>query len=132
MWRSPSPGSPAFASLRRLGDICLLITGIFPDSLRRKLVDLDYYFGMGGSAYAQLSRSQASAFGRDLFGELATKFVPFSNVLGEITEKSGLQSDSDLLRLYERWLLTGSGRLKSLLSKHGIVTPVSVDTKIKQ
>src|SRR4051794_19594985 len=37
-------------ALRRLGEICLLITGLFPDSLNRKVIDLDYYFGMGGTA----------------------------------------------------------------------------------
>ena len=77
-------------SLKRLGDICLLITGLFPDSLRRKIVDIDYYFGMGGSAYQQLAHFQLNAFTRTLFAELSAKFIPFSNVLGEMSERSGL------------------------------------------
>lgn len=118
-------------SLKRLGDICLLITGLFPDSLRRKIVDIDYYFGMGGSAYRQLAAFQLSKVARVLFAELSVKFVAFSNVLGEMSEKSGLQSNSDLLRLYERWLLTGNDRLKHLLSQHGITSPIKVETKVK-
>src|SRR5262249_49158770 len=44
--------------LRKMGDVCLMVTGFFPDSLNRKLVDIDYYSGMGGTAYWQLSHLQ--------------------------------------------------------------------------
>ena len=36
-------------ALQRLGDLALFIAGIFTDSLNRKLVDVDYYIGMGES-----------------------------------------------------------------------------------
>jgi tRNA G37 N-methylase Trm5 len=107
--------------LRRLGDICLLVSGFFPDSLNRKLIDIDYYFGMGGTAYWQLSQLQMTANARELFKELSTKFRAFSEVLGELSDRSGLQTNSDLLRIYEKWLLTGNDRLKTLLNEHGIV-----------
>ena len=42
-------------SLKRLGDVAMFISGVFPHSLNRKLVDLDYYISMGGSAYGYLS-----------------------------------------------------------------------------
>jgi hypothetical protein len=119
------------AALQRLGDICLLVTGLFPDSLNRKVIDVDYYFGMGGTAYYQLSCLQFSSLGRSLYKELSVKFKPFSEVLGELGDRSGLQSNRDLLRLYERWLLTGSDRLKDLLSEHGIPTPVAIDPKVR-
>jgi hypothetical protein len=114
-------------TLRRLGDICLLISGFFADSLKRKLVDLDYYLGMGGSAYWKLSNLSDAG---TLYRELAMKFKPFSDVLGEMSERSGLNSNSDLLRIYEKWLLTGSDRLKILLSEHGIApVPIQIKTK---
>ena len=113
-------------SLKRLGDICLLISGFFADSLKRKVVHLDYYLGMGGTAYWKLSRLANGP----VFHELAVKFKPYADVLGEMSERSGLQSNSDLLRLYERWLCTGSDRLKSLLSEHGIA-PVKMDVKTR-
>lgn len=115
-------------TLQRLGDICLLISGFFADSLKRKLVDLDYYLGMGGSAYWKLSHLTSA---QGLYRELALKIKPFSDVLGEMSERSGLQTNSDLLRLYERWLFTGSERLKTVLSEHGI-TPIKIKTKTKQ
>jgi len=118
-------------ALKRLGDICLLVTGLFPDSLKRKMVDLDYYFGMGGSAYATLANFQRTHPAQNLFTELSHKFVPFANVLSEMSEKNGLQTNSDLLRLYERWLLTGNDHLKSRLAQHGIASPVKIETKTR-
>lgn len=118
-------------SLQRLGDICLLISGFFADSLKRKIVDVDYYLGMGGRAYWTLSQIHFSEVA-PLYKELSLKFKPFSSVLAELSERSGLTNNSDLLRVYERWLLTGSDRLKQLLREHGIATPVTVDPKTKQ
>src|SRR5437016_503173 len=37
--------------LREVGDTSLFISGFFPDSLNRSLVDVDYYIGMGEIAY---------------------------------------------------------------------------------
>ncbi len=117
-------------SLQRLGDICLIVTGFFSDSLKRKVVDIDYYQGMGGTAYWTLSQFHLTQVS-GLFKELSVKFKSFSSVLSELSEKSGIQSNSDLLRLYERWLLTGNERLRGLLSEHGIATPIVVETKVK-
>lgn len=117
--------------LRRLGDISLIVSGFFPDSLNRKLIDIDYYFGMGGTAYWQLSRMQITAVARDLFGELSQKFRAFADVLGELSDRSGLQSNTDILRLYEKWLITGSDRLKNLLSEQGIHDPIKMDIKTR-
>lgn len=115
-------------ALRRLGDVCLMVTGFFPDSLNRKIVDVDYYSGMGGAAYWQLAQWQS---GSPLFKELSLKFKAFSDVLGEMSERSGLQSNTDLLRLYERWLHSGSERLKEKLAEKGIDTPIRLEIKTR-
>ncbi len=44
----------------------------------------------------------------------------FVDVLAEISERSHLGTNSDLLRLYEKWLCTGSERLKAKLAEFGI------------
>lgn len=123
-------GSPEVkrTALRRLGDVCLMVTGFFPDSLNRKIVDVDYYSGMGGAAYGELSRWQSA---NPVFQELSVKFRAFSNVLGEISERTGLHSNSDLLRVYERWMHSGSERLKELLAEQGIESPLRLDIKTR-
>jgi hypothetical protein len=117
--------------LQRLGDVCLLLSGFFAESIQRKVVDIGYYFGMGGSAYAQLSELVHTEVPRAMYSELADKFEPFSNVLGEMSERSGLQSNKDVLRLYERWTHTGSDRLKNLLQEQGIAIPLHGTLKLK-
>lgn len=126
-----APKERQLAVLQRIGDLCLVISGYFGESLQSKLVDIDYYFGMGGTAYRTLSELQNNRSSRLVFEELSGKFQPFSNVLGEMSERTGLQSNQDILRLYERWLVTGSNRLRKILSDQGI-QPVSQQKNVKQ
>jgi hypothetical protein len=108
------------ATLKQIGDLSLFTSGFFSDSLRRKLVDLDYYMHIGGTAYSALSRQEADAFA-PVFAELAGKFVQFVDVLCEVSERSACTSNSDLLRLYERWLKTGSLHSSQLLVERGVI-----------
>ena len=109
--------------LRRVGDESLFISGFFSDSLNRSLVDVDYYIHLGACAYGSLARHQHPALG-DVFDELAAKFTAFVDVLSEVSERTALTSNTDLLRLYEKWLRTGSRHTGDLLVARGIV-PVS-------
>jgi hypothetical protein len=109
--------------LQRLGDVSLFIAGFFSAGFARKLVDVDYHIAMGGRAYGTLAESCPPARGRSVrqvFGELAAKFVPMVDALNEISESSYRHSDRDRLRLYELWVKTGSERSRQLLRKLGI------------
>ncbi len=110
---------------KQLGDFSLFISGFFSDSLNRKLVDIDYYILIGGIAYNTLSQmmrnnEQGELF-CDLFNELAEKFQLFVDVIAEVSERSSIKSDKDILRLYERWLRTKSDRDAELLRKKNII-----------
>jgi hypothetical protein len=108
--------------LRQLGDYSLYIAGFFSDSLSRKLVDVDYYIGMGGAAYENAARLQDKKARSDLFLELARKFPKFVEVLSQISEETGFNPDShrDLLRVYDLWVKTGSKKFANQLVKAGI------------
>jgi len=112
------------AALRRLGDVALVIAGLFAASFSRKLVDIDYYIAMGGSAYGMLSEQSSSSVRartfRAIFGELSAKFQPFVEALAEVGDNTPLGSQADLLRLYEIWMRTGSAYAAERLRKHGI------------
>jgi hypothetical protein len=114
-------------TLRQIGDTSLFVSGFFSDSLRRKLVDVDYYVSIGGCAYNTLSRQETDALS-PVFAELATKFVGFVDVLSEVSERSACSSNSDLLRLYEKWLKTGSAHSGQLLIERGVVPNASIKT----
>lgn len=111
-------------ALRRLGDVALFIAGLFPDSLSRKPVDVDYYVAMGGTAYGFLSELlRARPRGRtysEIFSELSSKFQDFVDVLAEVGEHTHVGIDTDVLRLYELWARTGSRRSARKLMELGI------------
>ena len=119
------------ARLRNLGDFSLFMSGFYSDSLRRRSVDLDYYVSMGGYAYAFLARRDEDAFG-EVYAELGRKFVPFMDVLTEISERTGSSSCRDVLRLYERWLRTGSSRTGQQLAEQGIAPNSSIGKRFLQ
>jgi hypothetical protein len=110
--------------LQKLGDTALFIAGVFADSLNRKLVDVDYYIAMGGNAYSTVSEMLRGAYHNDtaklLFDELTEKFTAFVDVLNEVSEKSNLCTNADVLRLYEIWIRTGSKRAEGQLRRLGI------------
>lgn len=126
-----SGGLEQRARLRNLGDFSLFMSGFFSDSLNRRSVDVDYYVSMGEYAYGSLSRRDEDALG-EVFGELAGKFVPFMDVLSVVSEQAGVRSSVDVLRLYEKWLRTGSPRDGQRLADQGIVPNPSINIKFLQ
>jgi hypothetical protein len=119
-------------ALQRLGDISLFMAGFFARGLARRLVNIDYHIAMGGGAYDALASSLERSSRRapaQVFAELAAKFLPLVDALGEIGDAAYVYSQRDVLRLYEIWLKTGSMRARRLLRRLGIeAAPVAVRT----
>jgi hypothetical protein len=126
-----SGGMEQRARLRNLGDFSLFTSGFFSDSLRRRVVDVDYYVSMGEYAYGSLSRRETEAFG-EVFRELAQRFVGYMDVLADVSERTGAMRQPDVLRLYERWLRTGSSRDGQRLAERGLVPNASIGRKFLQ
>lgn len=105
------------AALRRLGDIALFISGLFPASLNRKVMDVDYYIAMGGTAYSYLH----DVLDARVFGQLSLHFRDIVELLAEISENSALRNNFDLMREYEIWLHTGSPRALKKLRRQGLM-----------
>jgi hypothetical protein len=114
-----SGGTDQRTGLKQVGDVSLFISGFFSDSLRRRLVDVDYYVSLGGYAYGSLGATPDVL--SPIFCELSEKFIAFVDVLSDVSERTALTSDTDLLRLYEKWVRTGSRRNGDLLAEKGIV-----------
>src|SRR5580658_9873507 len=77
------------ALLQRLGDISLFVAGFFAHGFERRLVDVDYHIAMGGRAYGALATAPIRGPRRTLcgvFGELARKFQPVVDSIGEISD----------------------------------------------
>jgi hypothetical protein len=124
-------GAAQREQLRSVGDFSLFMSGFFSDSFRRRTVDVDYYVSMGEYAYGSLSRREEDRFA-EVFGELARKFVGFTDVLAQISEQTASTRSVDLLRLYEKWLRTGSPRDGQKLISRGIVPNESIGARFIQ
>ncbi len=118
-----------FERLRTLGDGVLYSSGFFADHFEARGVDAKYVMGIGRTAYENagslLRRSDEDA-GPDIFAELAARFDAFVAVIAEVANATiarGVATSQGLVKVYERWLKTGSESLADALSSHGFVTP---------
>jgi|SRR5438552_3998619 len=115
-------GAARARALRRLGDTSLFVSGMFSESLSASLVDVQYAIAMGSRAYDALGEVAArhGRGERSIWEELAAKFAQLVEVLNEVSERTQATSNAGLLRIYEKWVKTGSPRVATLLSRRGI------------
>jgi hypothetical protein len=110
--------------MRTVADRSLYLTGFFADSFHRKIVDIDYYVDIGSAAYSnlyRLTKKEDSALST-VFKTFSQRFIDFVEVLNYISEKSLVQADQNVLRLYDRYLRTGSELAREKLNELGVVT----------
>jgi len=115
-----------FERLRTIGDGVLYGCGFFSDHFEARGVDPKYLHGLGTRAYGAASSMlrRTADGGPDLFSELAENFDGFVDVVAEVADTTiamGTESSRGLLRVYERWLKTGSERLASALTARGVM-----------
>jgi hypothetical protein len=123
-------GSQQRERLRQLGDFSLFVAGFFSDSFKRRAVDVDYYVSMGEYAYGSLSQRDEDTFA-EVFSDLSSRFVGFADILAEISDRSAIRNSVDTLRLYEKWLRTGSTRDSQKLIERGILPNYSIKPGIQ-
>jgi len=133
-------GAERFQRLRALGDGVLYITGFFGDHIENRGVDVGYVTSVGATAYrgaASMLRRPSNdgadsgrVFGKspdaedNVFSELSQKFGRFVEVLTSVAEATLAQQargERGILKLYERWLRSGSATLAKELGARGIV-----------
>lgn len=123
-------GLQRFELLKQLADKSLYISGFFSDSLQRKIVDIDYYAELGCAAYATLAEDSKQDLVAQVFKVFSRDFLGYVDVLSYISQKTMIQSDQNLLRLYDRYLMTGSEVAKDRLLELGVVN-LPTDSKKK-
>jgi len=123
-----APGQDRFEKLRVLGDGVLYVSGFFAQHLETRGVEVRYVTSVGARAYDGAGRMLRGAAGDDtapdLFFELAEKFESFATVLSSVAEQLSLAaapSSQGVLKLYERWLKTGSETLGAALMQRGVL-----------
>lgn len=110
--------------LKKLGDTSLYISGFFGDSLKRKIIDIDYYAQIGGIAYGSLANDWDESLQAQVFREFSERFLDYVDVLTYISQSTAVQSNQDVLRIYEKYVVTGSALAKEQLIEMGILNTV--------
>lgn len=128
-------GPSRFRMLRSLGDHVLYAIGFFRSHIEGRGADRRYVMTVGSTAYREAAvmmrmrtprkrESEGAAAAPDVLSELAAKFDRFAQVLADVAEGTltgGARDERSVVKLYERWLKTGSPRLADELGSHGIL-----------
>lgn len=112
-------------TLRHMGDVALFTSGVFPERVERRGVELDYYIRMGGMAYSNVAtlathRPRALGFA-GLYNQLAEHFRDLVTVLWEVADSTRATTTVGLLELYRKWEQTRSDRIARKLTKSGFI-----------
>ena len=108
--------------LKKLGDKTLYVSGFFAESFSRKVVDVDYYVEMGEVAYGQLSSVTKQDTLSRIYSIFSQRFIEFADVLSYVSQSAAIQSNHDVLQLYDRYLKTGSELARERLHDLGVTT----------
>ena len=98
--------------LRDVGDQCLLVSGLFPQQVQKRMVSPRYYVDLGRSAYHHLSELLIRSFA-DLYQHLATSFVLLMDVLQNLRQQAELQP----LQALDQWQHTGSQHAYRIITR---------------
>ncbi|MDH4099832.1 MAG: hypothetical protein OEV28_04595 [Nitrospirota bacterium] len=117
---------------KEIGDTSLYVSGFFPDSFNRKVIDVDFYVKVGSMAYgslANLMMDSRTVF-YSIYSEMSGKFKTLVDVLVEVSERCKLTSKGDAMRVYERWLRMKSKNSEEALKELGIIPLYNLDHTI--
>jgi hypothetical protein len=77
-----SLGREGGGQMRKVGDECLLLAGLFPERAARKHVSVDYFVGVGQAAYNLLTSAHFQwIYDPKLFNQLSIEFPNLITVL---------------------------------------------------
>jgi hypothetical protein len=123
-----SAAAERFERFRALGDGALYVRGLFWEHLETRGIALRYVSSVGARAYDcarnVLHRGGTASSATDVFGELAERFDGFVELLVAVADRlvaRGATSNAGMVKLYERWLRTGSRALGEALVARGLV-----------
>ncbi len=127
-----TPAPERFEKLKNLGDGTLYVAGFFGDHLEARGVNDGFVTSIGGFAYrtaANMLRGGTASV-VDIYRELAEHFRTFVEVLAEVAERTSFspRTNTGALKLYEKWLRTGSDRLARELMAQGLTPTTRIGT----
>ena len=109
--------------LQRLGDMALFLGAIFPERHARHGIKLDYFIGMGSTAYDYLA--DQSNRNRHIYRELTQRFSKILELVAIAASRKSKLSNEQLLALYSSWLESKDPVIEEQLKQLGVSIPSS-------
>ncbi len=111
--------------LKAVGDVSLIFSGLYPDFLTRRTVDIDYFIQLGQKSYSLLSDTYSPYRTKQeltkLYSLLVSEFMILIEVLTEISDDLNFIQATDLPRILERWKKTRISRYRKIIDRHGVI-----------
>ncbi|MFV2003658.1 MAG: hypothetical protein ACC650_00565 [Gammaproteobacteria bacterium] len=114
------PNSLRNEQLRHIGDQCLLVSGLYPQSTKKRQVSADYYVNIGRSAYHHISTVTQQGIA-ELYQQLAESFILLMDLLQTIRQYSAPALQP--IAAMELWHKTASRAAYRQISEDGIPVP---------
>lgn len=111
------PNSLRSDQLRNIGDQCLLVSGLYPQSAEKRQVGVTYYVDLGRSAYHHISTVTQQGIA-ELYQQLAESFILLMDLLQTIRQYSSPALQP--IAAMELWQQTGSRAAYRQISENGI------------
>lgn len=114
------PNSLRSEQLRNIGDQCLLVSGLYPQSVIKRQVGVSYYVDLGRSAYHHIGDAAQQGIA-ELYLQLADSFVLLMDLLQTIRQYStpALQP----IAAFDLWSQTGSRAAHQQISLDAMPLP---------
>ena len=111
--------------LKAVGDLSLIFSGLYPDFLTRRMVDIDYFIEIGRRSYRLLSDTYGPYRTKQelyrLYSRLVAEFLSLIEILTEISGELNFMDDADITKALSRWRLTRVRRYHEILERHKVV-----------
>lgn len=111
--------------LKAVGDLSLIFSGLYPEHLTRRLVDIDYFISIGRRSYHLLSdaysnfRSKQDLF--TLYSQLVADFLYLIEVLTEISGELHFMDEFDVVKALKRWQSTKISKYREILERENVI-----------
>ena len=111
--------------LKAVGDLSLIFSGLYPEHLTRRLVDIDYFIGIGRKSYHLLSDFYSNYQSKQdlfiLYSQLVADFICLIEVLTEISGDLHFMDELDVVKALRRWQATKISKYRDILERENIV-----------
>ncbi len=110
--------------LKAVGDLSLIFSGLYPEFLTRRMVDIDYFIEIGRRSYHLLSEAYGPYKTKQelasLYSWLVAEFLSLIEILTEISSELNFMDEANLAKALSRWHKTRVRKYLDILEAHKI------------